>query len=142
MKKKLWHNSIPSLLYRYLIVGGVTAVVDMSFLAILFYGFQLQRQVSVTIAYVFGVMVHFTLNRNFTFRASNVFIIRQIGRYLIILIISYLLTVSVIEIGVNLFTLPILFVKAAAIVITFWVGYVLNRLWVFRVVEQQKPLQL
>jgi putative flippase GtrA len=72
---------------RFLFTGGLAALVDCTVL------WTLSRRLGVTAAfscaYVSGVTVHFCLNKWWTFRCVRRDLLRQVGSYLLVTLVTY-----------------------------------------------------
>jgi putative flippase GtrA len=82
-------------------------------------------ELSITFAYILTAIVHFTLNRNFTFRQkTREGINYSIPRYLFLLLINYVVTIIVITLCVELLNLNpyfgIFFSTGTTVVLNFF----------------------
>lgn len=92
-------------LTKFVIVGVVTFVLNFM-LVWLFYGRAgLDYRIAVTCAYFLTVVAHFMLNRSFTYNHVSGGAILATTKYVMMLLINYLITVSVAAITVELFGL-------------------------------------
>ena len=116
---------------RYLLVGAVTAILYFAAIAFCIESLFLGYRFSVSVAYFSAVTFHFMANRTFTFAAQNRPVRGQISRYVIILLVNYMITLGVISFMVN--QLSISHYKSAfvAIVITVAMGYLASKFWIF-----------
>ena len=118
--------------FRYLVIGGITALVYFGFFALSVEGFQLNYRVGMSIAYVLAVTFHFLANRKFTFYSKDGKLIYQWLRYLAVLIINYLVTLVVISFFVDQLGLSAYLAVMLSILVTVCVGYFASKFWVFR----------
>jgi putative flippase GtrA len=80
---------------RFGIVGVVTFILNYT-LVWLFYGlFAMDYRVAVTFAYVITVVIHFILNRTFTYKKGESFIMGHLGKYGGMLAVNYFIMLSV-----------------------------------------------
>jgi putative flippase GtrA len=116
---------------RYLIVGAVTATVYFGTIALCLESLLFEYRLSVSIAYFIAVTFHFLANRKYTFAAQNRPVRSQIIRYIILLLVNYMMTFVLISFMVN--QLDISHYKSAfvAIVATVAVGYLASKFLIF-----------
>lgn len=115
----------------YIIVGGLTALLNMGLIALTVGALGLSNWIGMSIAYLLSAGFHFVANR-FTFRALNNPISSQGPRYLSVLILNYLITISVVYILVTIVGVSIYLSAAIAMVVTAGVGYLALKFWVFQ----------
>lgn len=83
-------------LTKFIIVGLVTFGINF-FCFYVFYGLiHLHYKVAVSFAYVVTVISHFLLHRGFTFGAGEQRLTRNAGKYLLMLGLNYVLTLTVV----------------------------------------------
>ena len=116
----------------YLVVGGLTAFIYFSFVALSVEILKLDYRVGVSIAYVLAVIFHFVVNRKFTFHASDQQIFLQSIRYFGVLVINYLITVGVVWFFVGQLGASAYLGAAMSILVTVGLGYFASKFWVFR----------
>lgn len=88
------HNAI-----RYLFVGGTTFLIDLGLLVLLHGVIDLHLGLSATLAYWLSILWNFTLNRWWTFSASeSKKLHKHISSYLLLLGFNYVFTVTFIYI--------------------------------------------
>src|SRR5687768_1861896 len=81
-------------LAKFVCVGFLTFGINFGIFH-LFYGLaKLDYRVSVSIAYVITVVCHFSLHRFFTFSAGEQQLVHNVGKYLGMLGLNYLITIS------------------------------------------------
>jgi putative flippase GtrA len=80
---------------RFLLVGGVSALVQFAVLALFLQSFGFEYRLSVAVAYIASVMFHFVANRYFTFRLNGVPRVDEIRRYLTIVAINFVVTMII-----------------------------------------------
>jgi putative flippase GtrA len=115
---------------KYLAIGGFVFCVDAgSFQLLMVAGVPLA--VTTTLSYAIGVCTHFTLNRQLNFRNFERSALSQLRTYLVIVFVSYLLTLLIIEVLFRLFAVPPLAGKIAAIVFNIPFGFVCHRYLTF-----------
>jgi putative flippase GtrA len=116
----------------YLFVGGATFVIYIATIALTVEIFNSDYRIGVSVAYLFAITFHFFANRKFTFRATNYNLVDQSIRYVVILILNYLITLIVVSFCVGSFGFSPYLGAVFAIVLTVGVGYFASKFWVFR----------
>ncbi len=123
---------------RYLFVGGSTFVIDFGTLVILHGHLNMGLKFATSIAYWLSVTFNFSMNRWWTFSASeNKKLHQHIAAYGILLVFNYLFTV----ISMSLFSRHISYAIAKPIVVilqTFWT-YPIYKNVIFG--QNKKPLE-
>jgi putative flippase GtrA len=87
--------------------------------------------VAATLAYIFGVCAHFTLNRTLNFRNFERSLHGQMGTYLVVVACCYCISLGVIEAGFRLFHLAPLVAKIVSVAVNIPIGYVGHRYLTF-----------
>lgn len=123
---------LKSELLAYLIIGGLTAFIYFGIIALDVEILELDYRIAVSIAYVIAVSFHFLANRKFTFRVSDSRVVRQFFRYIGVLLINYLITISIVSLSVDRLGVSPYEGVAASIAVTVVVGYIVTKFWVFR----------
>lgn len=81
-------------LAKFVFVGLLTFAINFSMFHV-FYGLaKLDYRISVSIAYVITVVCHFLLHRFFTFDAAGQQLVHNLSKYLAMLGLNYLITLS------------------------------------------------
>jgi len=124
-------SQIKSQLFRYLVVGGITAVLYSGIVILCVEVLRLQREISVSIGYFGAVFFHFNANRFFTFDARRGPVKTQVVRYVLLTMFNYCLTLLIVWglgewLGLPYFVS--IFFSIGATVIS---GFVASKLWVF-----------
>jgi len=87
---------------RYVFVGGSTFVIDFVLLVLLHGHLDINLQIATTVSYWTAIAYNFTLNRQWTFSASDkVNFSKHITLYLILLGFNYLFTLAFVSIVSN-----------------------------------------
>lgn len=124
MLKKLFENKDFRNFFFYGVIGGVAAIVDFSVFALCVNGFQINQFVANLVSAHLGMLVSFSLNTFLNFKKSDKLLRRFLSYYIIV---AAGMAISSFLIWVGTMILPVLVVKAAAIVIVSIVQYLLNR---------------
>ena len=117
-------------LIRFCLVGGSVAVVDFGTVWLLSH--LLQPLAAVSIAYFVGVTCHFLLNKFWVFRCRRSDYVRQLMKYLTVVLSSWLTTVVTVQLCLSTITHNILIAKVFAVPPATLVGFVLMQFFVFR----------
>lgn len=63
-------SSLRTQAFRFIISGGISAVVDLTITACLQYGLGWSTQLARTVGFIFGTLTAYMINRRWTFRAE------------------------------------------------------------------------
>lgn len=122
--------------FNYSVVGSVTAFLYFGVIVfateILDFGYR----IAVSVSYVIAVSFHFLANREFTFSASDGVVRKQIIRYLIVLLLNYLITICVVSYLVDSLVFSHYLAAIIAIGATVTVGYFTSKFWIFNEKEE------
>lgn len=89
-------------------------------------------RISVSVSYIVAVAFHFFMNRNLTFQSRNGNVYSELLRYVSMVCINCLITITVVEITVRQLLLSPDIGLVLSMAVTVVSGYLLSRLWVFR----------
>ncbi|MCL4490365.1 MAG: GtrA family protein [Nitrospirae bacterium] len=115
----------------FVVVGILTAAVYFSLYTLLWKLLCLDYRIAVTVAYLGGVLFHFSMNRRITFRSRNAKALHQVGRYTVMIGFNYLLTMIIVEISVKILSLQPYWGVIFATCFTAVTGYLISKFWVF-----------
>jgi putative flippase GtrA len=116
---------------RYATIGALAVATDLTcFQALVL--LRVYLPVTTTIAFACGVIVHFSLNKVWTFRARGAPHAFQIAAYLTVLSASFVITQLVIETLVLAFHVVPIGAKIVAIVVQLPIGFFGHRYITFR----------
>lgn len=118
---------------RFLLVGVFTLLVNLAIFYLSIEIFDIDLTESVGIAYWITVLLHFMLNRQFTFRAENQSIVANIIRYSIMLLFNFLLTLVGLWITIQVLHLSPYFNVFFSTTTSAVSSYVLMKYFVFRI---------
>jgi putative flippase GtrA len=128
-KKYVKANGRSMLLFP--IIGALTAVVYFSLFNLMWYLLNIDYRIAVSIAYVTAATFQFFANRNLTFRSCGHRVLFQMIKYVVMVLINYVITMIVVHFVVEVLKLPPPVGVVAAIATTVVSGYLLSRYWVF-----------
>jgi putative flippase GtrA len=114
----------------FCLVGVVSAVVDLSVLYILNNIFVETVIISVTLAFLVGLAANYILHTNITFcsKASTT----NATKFLCVVAFNYLLTLAVINFGVDSAGLGVIVSKIISLPIVAISGFILSKYWVYK----------
>lgn len=120
----------------FLLVGALSAIVNFASFSLLWKIFSINYQIAVSIAYILSVIVHFTSNRTITFKSYRENALQQIKKYLVLIVINYIITLMTLHIAVMILNLSPFLGIIFAIGLTVCTGYLISQFWVFRIVTE------
>ncbi len=129
---KIIHKFGPKTIFMYLVVGVLSAGVNFLTFALLWDVFHVPYKIGVTIAYFLSVVFNFTSSRHVTFKGADGHILAHLYKYLTMIGINYLITLSVVHYVVEALHLTPYIGIFLAIVITAGTGLCLSKFRVFR----------
>lgn len=125
-------------LVRFIIVGLATFALNI-FLVWLFYGKAgIDYRLAATYAYFITVVVHFILNRSFTYRQEGSTLFPDTVKYCLMLFSNYIITLSVTTVTVELFLLTPYHGTIFSTFITAFSSFLLMKYYVFAQKESFK----
>lgn len=116
-------------LNRYFFVGVLVNIIGYIIYVLLAY-FGITPAKSMSILYVVGALLGFYFNRSFTFQYDGK-VSYAICRYVLVLMIGYLLNLSIFFIFIDMFGYPHYFVQAIAIIVVAFFMFMMSRIFVF-----------
>ena len=119
-------------LFSFLFVGLLSAAVNLGSFGILFNFFHLNYQIAISIAFVLAVIVHFTANRQLTFKTHTTQFFPQLQRYSVMLVTNYFITLLVVHFVVEALHFSPYAGIICAIGITVGLNYFISRFWIFQ----------
>lgn len=117
--------------YKYVSVGAASAGIKFVLYSSLYAG-GMHYKVAATIAYLTSACFHFMANRHFTFQDRKIKIDLQIKRYLVLTITNYLITIKVISICIEYFSMNGYLSMIIAIAANTITNYLISKYWVFK----------
>jgi putative flippase GtrA len=115
----------------FLLVGICSICIYFLTFSLLWKYFGFHYQIAVTIAYFLTVVIHFTANRQVTFKSKDKKLTQQICRYSITTTINYFITLIIIHTSVKQLHYSPYIGIIAAISITLGFGFLMARFWIF-----------
>lgn len=117
----------------FLIVGLLTAFLYYFIFTLMWRIFLFSYSIAIAVAYPAAVTFHFLMNRNLTFKSRFEGLKKQVWKYLLVTGFNYILTMAIVEWAVKVLGVTPYLGMLFGIGITVIAGYLMLKLWVFRV---------
>lgn len=118
-------------LFKFATVGVINTIVDYAVFTLVSL-ISPNIYLAQTMGYAFGVLCSYTLNSRWTFKSNGKFLGRELIKFLVVNLFSYLCSVGALWVLVDNLSVNKYIAKIMLIGVTFIVNYTLNRLWVFK----------
>ena len=118
-------------LFSYLVIGGLTVVVDIGLLALLHELYEVPLGAATTVAYCGAVVVNFLLNRTAMLAGGSHGLTQHALRYGSLVLANYLITLVVVTSVGHLSPRWYLVAKLAVVATSTSWNFLLYRYWVF-----------
>jgi putative flippase GtrA len=120
----------PRLFFRYIAVGGASAILEYAVFNALYSGAGLATLRANSIAIVIAVVFHFNMLKRWTFRDSQS-LRRQLPRYLMMIGVAAVLNNLLVYLFIEVMLLPPALAKLLQIGLLFGLQFTVSRLIVF-----------
>ena len=120
----------PRLFFRYIAVGGASAVIEYAVFNVLYSGAGLATLSANSIAIVIAVLFHFNMQKRWTFRDSQS-LRRQLPRYLMMIGVAAVINNLLVYLFIEVMRLPPALAKLLQIGLLFGLQFTVSRLIVF-----------
>ena len=117
---------------RFALVGGLTTVIYFGLMWLVNSVLELNYMLAVSVAYIFSTIFHFFANKIFTFKSASTASYMQLGRYAVLWIVNYFVTLIVVRVAVEGFSQSPYLGVCISVPITMGIGYLLGHYWVFK----------
>jgi putative flippase GtrA len=117
-------------LFWYLVVGGLTVVVDIGLLALLHESFGVPLGVATTVAFCTAVVVNFLLNRTAMSSSGTRGLTQHALRYGSLVVANYVITLVVVTTAGHVGNRYLVAKVAVVAASTLW-NFLLYRYWIF-----------
>lgn len=118
--------------FIFLTIGFLTFILYLALFTLLWEIFNLHYRFSISIAYITSVFFYFFSHRYFTFQSKNAPILNQFIKFIVMTMISYLITFVTMHVIVEILKLTPYIGLFLATAITIGFSYLLMFLWVFK----------
>ena len=118
--------------FFFLLVGLITAFFYLGIFALLWKIMDMNYHVAVSIAYVVSIVIYFFTHRHVTFKNTNNAIKQQLPKFIAMILFNYIITITVVHISVEVFSLQPYFGTVIAIGANTLSNYFIAKLWVFK----------
>jgi putative flippase GtrA len=118
--------------FSFAIVGALATALNFGLFSFFWEGLGLNYLTAVSIAYFLAVVFHFNVNRRFTFRSDAADLMLHAKKYLVMVVINFILTLMIVRFCVEVLQLSPYFGAAFSIGATVCTGYVMSRFWIFK----------
>lgn len=122
---------LPKNILKYCTVGVLGAAADFLVYAFLIYSFNLYYLVSNVISFIFALFLVYYLQKNWTFEYFTNNNSKTFGRFLKIVMITYILNNIILIISVELLSISLMSSKIIQILLSFAWGYYASNSYVF-----------
>ena len=132
MAKQLLHTLLDKKFIRFCITGGLNTLVDFGVYTLLTAAAGLNLYLAQCISYSAGILNSYIINRRWTFQTSQRFFSRELAGFLAVNAVILLVSVGLLYLLHNQLGLWHIAAKLATVAVTMVLGFVLNKLLVFR----------
>ena len=117
--------------FRYGLVGVYSVVIDYMLLYMFFSILGVSQNIAITLSFFGSSIFNFYMHRIYTFKKKDSKIYYQILKYILLIVVSYFITIFSINIlvdnGLNIF-----FAKFISVCIVYIYGYLFGKFFIFR----------
>ena len=131
-------NSFYVGIIKYALIGLFTVSIYISSLWFLNSYADFNYILSVSLAYFLSSIFHFFANKRFTFINLNDLNLLQIFRYIILLILNYIITILVVNVAVEIMHYSVFISVIISLFFTIISGYLLGKYWIFVIDKDDK----
>lgn len=128
----MFKRFLDSSLYRFLIVGGFSTIINYLFFYLLYIFLHVNYLFASAAGFLAGVAFGYMLNKTWTFRISSPSTKGLVVKYLTVYLVSLCLGLIAIHILIAIFKVNPLLANLFAIILTTCTNFIGTRLLVFR----------
>lgn len=116
----------------FLVIGSLTAFIYFSLLSLFIEMMRLNYRLAVTFAFIFACGFQFFANRKYTFKAIEKNAAKQLVRYLLWVILSYLITLGTVTLAHEVYKINAYLSVLIALIFTTNLGFLLSQRWIYK----------
>jgi putative flippase GtrA len=116
---------------KFVVVGVTTFFINLSFFHLFFGVLNIDYEIAISFSYLITVLSHFTLHRVFTFNVKNQFLTGNAVKYLGMLGLNYVITLTAMWLVVNVATYSPYFGVIASTGLTAFTSFFVMKYFVF-----------
>lgn len=117
--------------FKYGIVGGTGAIIDFTLYSSIIYTTHINYLVSNIFSFSIAAVVVFFLQKNYTFQYKTNKNLETFNRYILAVVITYILSNVILTITIELLAMGLFVSKAIQIILGSIWGYYVNNYYVF-----------
>ncbi len=117
---------------KFIVVGVITFFINLCFFHLFFGILKFNHQTAISFSYVITVMSHFMLHRVFTFKIKNQFIAGNAVKYLGMLMLNYMITLTAMWLVVNIAKYSPYYGVVASTGLTAFTSFFVMKYFVFK----------
>ncbi len=118
-------------LIKFFFVGGASTIIDWGLFYLLAIALSIHYQTSLVIAFLCSLVVHFSLNKKFTFKSKSNRIVLQVSLFSLVVVIYLSLSMSLMFIFVEIISLHKMLSKVLITGLLFFVSFTLHKYLTF-----------
>jgi putative flippase GtrA len=130
VKKFIFENKISILLFAT--IGTLTAVIYFSLFTLLWKKLGINYNIAISISYLSSITFYFFCNRNFTFKSTQNSVRNQLPRFIVMVLINYVITLAIVNSAVEILLLSPFLGVLLAVCATTSLSYLIAKFWVFQ----------
>jgi len=130
-KLTLYINNFKHQIVKFFIVGCSSVLIDMVLLIVLKEKFNFSPTFAVATNQIFVISYNFLLNKYWSFETKKV-PVKQFGRYTILVIFNYLISIGLMYLLYNIFRIDYKIVRLFSIAMLFVINFILYKDWVYK----------
>ena len=119
-------------LFKFGCIGLATFVMNVVCFQMFYSQFHWDYRIAVSLAFVITVILHFSLHRTVTFKATGQQMAHHAGKYILMLGFNYVITMIVAWFVVEVFRMSPSFIVVVATAVTMVINFFLMQYFVFK----------
>ena len=119
-------------LFRFAVVGGSGYVVNLAVFAFAHHAAGIDYRLAAVVAFLVAVSNNFALNRMWTFAAQRGRVVLQAPRFLVVSVVTFLVTLGLLTVFVEWVGMPEVAAQALSVGLGLPLNFLGQKLWSFR----------